>query len=131
MSDSAYNTARLWTIVGLCLLRLAVTRHHLQAYLGLAERWVEQMRKEAGRIPVLEIQRKVWMWELGWERGPAAGLLLIPTAHRSQGFTAMSPLSACSTWDPSSSPSTARCSSRRWVRRWWDVGTWGGLGGAG
>ncbi|KFO81638.1 Transmembrane protein 161A, partial [Cuculus canorus] len=31
MSDSAYNTARLWTIVGLCLLRLAVTRHHLQA----------------------------------------------------------------------------------------------------
>uniref|UniRef100_A0A8B9F1P0 Transmembrane protein 161A n=1 Tax=Amazona collaria TaxID=241587 RepID=A0A8B9F1P0_9PSIT len=59
MSDSAYNTARLWTIVGLCLLRLAVTRHHLQAYLGLAERWVEQMRKEAGRIPVLEIQRKI------------------------------------------------------------------------
>ncbi|NWZ52736.1 T161A protein, partial [Haliaeetus albicilla] len=69
MSDSAYNTARLWTIVGLCLLRLAVTRHHLQAYLGLAERWVEQMRKEAGRIAVLEIQRKVWMWELGWEQG--------------------------------------------------------------
>ncbi|NXS74003.1 T161A protein, partial [Pandion haliaetus] len=69
MSDSAYNTARLWTIVSLCLLRLAVTRHHLQAYLGLAERWVEQMRKEAGRITVLEIQRKVWTWELGWELG--------------------------------------------------------------
>lgn len=69
MSDTAYNTARLWTIVGLCGLRLAVTRHHLQAYLGLAERWVEQMRKEAGRITVLEIQRKVWTWELGWERG--------------------------------------------------------------
>lgn len=59
MSDSAYNTARLWTIVGLCLLRLAVTRHHLQAYLGLAERWVEQMRREAGRIAAVEIQRKV------------------------------------------------------------------------
>ncbi|XP_035754074.1 transmembrane protein 161A [Egretta garzetta] len=59
MSDSAYNTTRLWTIVGLCLLRLAVTRRHLQAYLGLAERWVEQMRKEAGRIAVLEIQRKI------------------------------------------------------------------------
>ncbi|NXN70522.1 T161A protein, partial [Himantopus himantopus] len=69
MSDSAYNTARLWTIVGLCLLRLVVTRHHLQAYLGLAERWVEQMRKEAGRIAVLEIQRKVRVRELGWERG--------------------------------------------------------------
>ncbi|NXW05802.1 T161A protein, partial [Fregetta grallaria] len=73
MSDSAYNTARLWTIVGLCLLRLAVTRHHLQAYLGLAERWVEQMRKEAGRIAVLEIQRKVRMRELGWERGSGHG----------------------------------------------------------
>ncbi|XP_071655755.1 transmembrane protein 161A isoform X2 [Patagioenas fasciata] len=59
MSDSAYNTARLWTIVGLCLLRLAVTRCHLQAYLGLAERWVEQMRREAGRITGLEIQRKI------------------------------------------------------------------------
>ncbi|NWH70071.1 T161A protein, partial [Piaya cayana] len=67
MSDSAYNTARLWTIVGLCLLRLAVTRPHLQAYLGLAERWVEQMKKEAGRIPILEIQQKVrgLEWELG------------------------------------------------------------------
>ncbi|NXW24524.1 T161A protein, partial [Circaetus pectoralis] len=79
MSDSAYNTARLWTIVGLCLLRLAVTRHHLQAYLGLAERWVEQMRKEAGRITVLEIQRKVWTWELGWERG--SGYDRRPPAH--------------------------------------------------
>ncbi|NWX14522.1 T161A protein, partial [Aegotheles bennettii] len=59
MSDSAYNTTRLWIIVGLCLLRLVVTRCHLQAYLGLAERWVEQMKKEAGRIPVLEIQRKI------------------------------------------------------------------------
>ncbi|NXT39866.1 T161A protein, partial [Pelecanoides urinatrix] len=73
MSDSAYNTARLWTIVGLCLLRLAVTRRHLQAYLGLAERWVEQMRREAGRIAVLEIQRKVRMQELGWERGSGHG----------------------------------------------------------
>ncbi|XP_071583884.1 transmembrane protein 161A [Heliangelus exortis] len=59
LSDSAYNTTRLWAIVGLCLLRLGVTRPHLQAYLGLAQRWVEQMRKEAGRIPALEIQRKI------------------------------------------------------------------------
>ncbi|NXF35125.1 T161A protein, partial [Nyctibius bracteatus] len=72
MSDSAYNTARLWTIVGLCLLRLAVARRHLQAYLGLAERWVEQMRKEAGRIAVLEIQRKVWGWERGVRAWPLA-----------------------------------------------------------
>lgn len=73
MSDSAYNTARLWTVVGLCLLRLAVTRCHLQAYLGLAERWVEQMRREAGRITGLEIQRKVGLRELGWEPGGGPG----------------------------------------------------------
>ncbi|XP_006028933.1 transmembrane protein 161A [Alligator sinensis] len=59
MSDTAYNSVRLWTIVCLCLLRLAMARYHLQAYLGLAERWVEQMKREAGRISVLEIQRKI------------------------------------------------------------------------
>uniref|UniRef100_K7FHB6 Transmembrane protein 161A n=1 Tax=Pelodiscus sinensis TaxID=13735 RepID=K7FHB6_PELSI len=59
MSDAAYNSTRLWTIVALCLLRLAMTRHHLQAYLGLAERWVEQMKREAGRIAIQEIQRRV------------------------------------------------------------------------
>ncbi|XP_067416608.1 transmembrane protein 161A isoform X2 [Emydura macquarii macquarii] len=59
MSDAAYNSTRLWTIVALCLLRLAMARHHLQAYLRLAERWVEQMKREAGRITALEIQRRV------------------------------------------------------------------------
>ncbi|NWV96753.1 T161A protein, partial [Machaerirhynchus nigripectus] len=59
LSDSSFDTARLWAIVALSLLRLLGTRHHLQAYLGLAERWVQQMRKEAGRIPALEIQKKI------------------------------------------------------------------------
>ncbi|NWI73686.1 T161A protein, partial [Dryoscopus gambensis] len=59
LSDSSFDTARLWAIVALSLLRLLGTRHHLQAYLGLAERWVRQMRKEAGRIPALEIQQKI------------------------------------------------------------------------
>ncbi|XP_013913088.1 PREDICTED: transmembrane protein 161A [Thamnophis sirtalis] len=59
MSDTTYNSVRLWTIVVLCVLRLAVIRYHLQAYLNLSERWVEQMKREAGRITVLEIQRKI------------------------------------------------------------------------
>ncbi|XP_053558890.1 transmembrane protein 161A [Bombina bombina] len=59
MSNSAYNSFRLWIIVILCLLRFAMTRFHLQAYLCLAERWVDQMKREAGRISVLEIQRKI------------------------------------------------------------------------
>ncbi|XP_072012157.1 transmembrane protein 161A [Engystomops pustulosus] len=59
MSHSTYNTFRLWIIVILCLLRLSLTRFHLQAYLGIASRWVEQMKREAGRISMLEIQRKI------------------------------------------------------------------------
>ncbi|XP_075707296.1 transmembrane protein 161A isoform X2 [Rhinoderma darwinii] len=59
MSNSTYNTFRLWVIVILCLLRLSLTRFHLQAYLGLASCWVEQMKREAGRISMLEIQRKI------------------------------------------------------------------------
>ncbi|XP_042300397.1 transmembrane protein 161A-like isoform X2 [Sceloporus undulatus] len=60
MSDTTYNSVHLWTIMVLCFLRLAVIRLHLQAYLNLADCWVEQMKREAGRITVLEIQQKVW-----------------------------------------------------------------------
>lgn len=50
---------RLWIIVLLCVLRLLLTRYHMQAYLNLAQKWVEQMKKEAGRIAAIDIQRKV------------------------------------------------------------------------
>lgn len=50
---------RLWIIVAMCALRLALTRYHMQAYLNLAQKWVEQMKKEAGRIAAIDIQRKV------------------------------------------------------------------------
>lgn len=59
MSSAAFDSVRLWTVVALCVLRLALTRHHLQAYLNLAQKWVEQMKKEAGRIAAIDIQRKV------------------------------------------------------------------------
>ncbi|XP_016382581.1 transmembrane protein 161A-like isoform X2 [Sinocyclocheilus rhinocerous] len=59
LSSSAFNSVRLWTIVVLCVLRLLLTRYHLQAYLNLAQKWVEQMKKEAGRIAAIDIQRKV------------------------------------------------------------------------
>ncbi|KAL0160315.1 hypothetical protein M9458_044040, partial [Cirrhinus mrigala] len=58
LSSSAFNSVRLWTIVVLCVLRLLLTRYHLQAYLNLAQKWVEQMKKEAGRIAAIDIQRK-------------------------------------------------------------------------
>ncbi|XP_056368829.1 transmembrane protein 161A [Oenanthe melanoleuca] len=59
LSDSSFETLRLWAVVGLSLLRLLGTRQHLQAYLGLAPRWVRLMRRGAGRIPALEIQQKI------------------------------------------------------------------------
>nr|KAF6482430.1 transmembrane protein 161A [Molossus molossus] len=59
LSDSAFDSLRLWVLVALCLLRLAVIRPHLQAYLCLAKARVEQLRREAGRIEACEIQRRV------------------------------------------------------------------------
>lgn len=57
--SAVFDSMRLWIIVVLCVLRLALTRYHLQAYLNLAQKWVEQMKKEAGRIAAIDIQRKV------------------------------------------------------------------------
>ncbi|CAL8308571.1 unnamed protein product [Lota lota] len=59
ISSEAFDSVRLWIIVTLCVVRLALTRYHLQAYLNLAQKWVEQMKKEAGRIATIDIQRKV------------------------------------------------------------------------
>ncbi|XP_020036924.1 transmembrane protein 161A isoform X2 [Castor canadensis] len=59
LSDSGFDSLRLWVLVALCLLRLAVTRPHLQAYLCLAKSRVEQLRREAGRIEAREIQQRV------------------------------------------------------------------------
>ncbi|EHB16731.1 Transmembrane protein 161A, partial [Heterocephalus glaber] len=59
LSDSAFDSLRLWVLVVLCLLRLAVTRPHLQAYLCLAKARVEQLRKEAGHVEAREIQQRV------------------------------------------------------------------------
>ncbi|XP_068615455.1 transmembrane protein 161A-like [Brachionichthys hirsutus] len=59
VSSDAFDSMRLWIIVASCVLRLALTRYHMQAYLNLAQKWVEQMKKEAGRIAAIDIQRKV------------------------------------------------------------------------
>lgn len=59
VSSEVFDSMRLWIIVVLCVLRLGLTHYHLQAYLNLAQKWVEQMKKEAGRIATIDIQRKV------------------------------------------------------------------------
>lgn len=59
VSSDAFDSVRLWVVVASCALRLALTRYHLQAYLDLAQKWVGQMKREAGRIAAIDIQRKV------------------------------------------------------------------------
>ncbi|XP_063138732.1 transmembrane protein 161B isoform X4 [Rattus norvegicus] len=57
MTEATFDTLRLWLIVLLCVLRLAMMRSHLQAYLNLAQKCVDQMKKEAGRISTVELQK--------------------------------------------------------------------------
>ncbi|CAB1455600.1 unnamed protein product [Pleuronectes platessa] len=59
MTEQTYDTLRLWAILLMCLLRLAMMRHHLQAYLNLAQKSVDQMKKEAGRISTVDLQKMV------------------------------------------------------------------------
>lgn len=57
MSEDTFDTVRLWIIILLCALRLAMMRSHLQAYLNLAQKSVDQMKKEAGRISTVDLQK--------------------------------------------------------------------------
>ncbi|XP_068104009.1 transmembrane protein 161B isoform X2 [Hyperolius riggenbachi] len=59
MTEETFDTVRLWIIILLCVLRLLMIRHHLQAYLNLAQKCVDQMKKEAGRISTTELQKMV------------------------------------------------------------------------
>uniref|UniRef100_A0A8C5LX86 Transmembrane protein 161B n=1 Tax=Leptobrachium leishanense TaxID=445787 RepID=A0A8C5LX86_9ANUR len=59
MTENSFDTIRLWVIILFCALRLAMMRHHLQAYLNLAQKCVDQMKKEAGRISTVELQKMV------------------------------------------------------------------------
>ncbi|XP_019338685.1 transmembrane protein 161B isoform X3 [Alligator mississippiensis] len=57
MSEATFDTLRLWIIILLCALRMAMMRNHLQAYLNLAQKCVDQMKKEAGRISTVDLQK--------------------------------------------------------------------------
>ncbi|TNN53026.1 Transmembrane protein 161B [Liparis tanakae] len=61
MTEDTYDTLRLWAIILMCVLRLAMMRHHMQAYLNLAQKGVDQMKKEAGRISTVDLQKMVIM----------------------------------------------------------------------
>ncbi|NXQ44306.1 T161B protein, partial [Catharus fuscescens] len=59
MSEDTFDTMRLWIIILLCALRLLMMRSHLQAYLNLAQKCVDQMKKEVGRKGTIDLQKMV------------------------------------------------------------------------
>lgn len=59
MDGESFETLRLVFIIAFCLLRLLLIWPHLQAHLNLACERVEQMKKEAGRVTLLDIQKLV------------------------------------------------------------------------
>lgn len=59
MSDETFEVIRIMMVIGFCVFRLFMVRFHLQAHLNMAVDKVEQLRKEAGRISAIEVQKMV------------------------------------------------------------------------
>ncbi|XP_006820099.1 transmembrane protein 161B-like [Saccoglossus kowalevskii] len=59
LTDEGFELSRMVFILLLCLLRVLLFNTHLQAYLNMAYERIENMKKEAGRISSIDLQRKV------------------------------------------------------------------------
>ena len=57
--DMYHETFHHWSILFYCGLRAALFKLHLQNYLELASLRVEDLRKETGRISILQLCKKV------------------------------------------------------------------------
>lgn len=57
--DIYYETFRHWSVLFFCVLRTALFKLHLQNYLNLASLRMEDLKKEQGRITILELRKKV------------------------------------------------------------------------
>lgn len=57
--DISYDVFRVWTLLGVCALRVALFRTYLQSYLDTARWRVENLRQEQGRITILQLRKKV------------------------------------------------------------------------
>lgn len=59
MNEESFNSTRIYIVLIVILLRILLMPQYLQAYLNLAHERIKQLKKEAGRINSLELQRKV------------------------------------------------------------------------
>ena len=59
ISDSTFDHLRIAVILLCCSVRFLLTRIHLQVFLDVAKRNVVRMKKEAGRISNITLQKKI------------------------------------------------------------------------
>lgn len=59
MSDTTFDNFRLTVVFLCCVLRFVFTKVHLQVFLDVAKQKVGRMKKEAGRISNITLQKKV------------------------------------------------------------------------
>nr|CAG4651740.1 EOG090X04CK [Triops cancriformis] len=59
LTESAFDTIRIWFCVACCVMRLTALPVYLQAYLNLAERQLQAWKKEAGKTTNVELQKTV------------------------------------------------------------------------
>ena len=59
LTDEQFEALRLIVILAFCLFRFLLVWNHLQAHLNMACEKVEALKKEAGRISTVELQRLI------------------------------------------------------------------------
>lgn len=59
LSDAAFETTRIVSVLAVVVMRMFLMPRYLQSYLNLAPEKLTELRREAGRITNIELQRKV------------------------------------------------------------------------
>ena len=59
MTDTQFETFRLYFILGVLLLRLCLMPRYLQSYLNKAYEKMEELKQEAGKISNIDMQKSV------------------------------------------------------------------------
>ncbi|KAF7491376.1 Transmembrane protein, partial [Sarcoptes scabiei] len=59
MSDEAFESCRLWLILVVLVVRLCLFRRYLQTYLNIAPQKINCMKKQAGKITNVDVQKLI------------------------------------------------------------------------
>ncbi|XP_028391733.1 transmembrane protein 161B-like isoform X2 [Dendronephthya gigantea] len=59
ISDSTFDQLRVAVVILCCILRFVLTKIHLQVFLDLAKKKVSRLKKEAGRISNVTLQKRI------------------------------------------------------------------------